>query len=131
MKLIKVKNTYDLKIKGQPEKKIDLLEDPDYFVVNPKRIKNFKVKLLIKEGDNVKIGTPLYTDKKQQHVVFLSPAAGVVDKVVLGERRSIQSIIIKKVFPSVNSILLLQIKNIISFILNNPRSVVFFKTILN
>lgn len=96
MKLIKVKNTYDLKIKGQPEKKIDLLEDPDYFVVNPKRIKNFKVKLLIKEGDNVKIGTPLYTDKKQQHVVFLSPAAGVVDKVVLGERRSIQSIIIKK-----------------------------------
>ena len=39
MKLIKVKNTYDLKIKGQPEKKIDLLEDPDYFVVNPKRIK--------------------------------------------------------------------------------------------
>jgi Na+-transporting NADH:ubiquinone oxidoreductase subunit A len=52
--------------------------------------------LLIKEGDTVQIGSPLYTDKKQPHVVFLSPASGVVEKIELGDRRSIEKIIIKR-----------------------------------
>tara|TARA_A100001015_G_scaffold264227_1_gene311688 strand:- start:3046 stop:4398 length:1353 start_codon:yes stop_codon:yes gene_type:complete len=96
MKLIKVNKTYSLKIKGKPSTVIDELKDPDLFVINPKRISKFKVKLLVKEGDSVKIGSELFTDKKQSHVVFLSPVAGIIEKIELGDRRSIERIIIKK-----------------------------------
>ncbi len=95
-KLIKVKNTYNLKVKGKPSNQSEVLPSSEQIIISPKRIDKLKVKLLIKEGDTVQIGSPLYTDKKQPHVVFLSPASGVVEKIELGDRRSIEKIIIKR-----------------------------------
>ena len=93
---IKVRNTYNLNLDGAPSDSIENLPESAEYVINPLRIDNFKAKLLVKEGDTVKIGTPLFTDKKQLHVEFLSPAAGTIKRIELGHRRVINRIIIEK-----------------------------------
>ncbi len=53
-----------------------------------------KPTMLVKEGDAVKIGQPLFECKKNVGVVYTSPAAGVVKEIRRGERRAFQAIIV-------------------------------------
>ncbi len=58
------------------------------------------------EGDAVQIGTVLFEDKKNPGVVYTSPAAGTVNAINRGEKRSLLSVVIdvdgdrSKVFES-------------------------------
>ncbi|GIS75916.1 MAG: hypothetical protein CM1200mP12_16350 [Gammaproteobacteria bacterium] len=43
-----------------------------------------KPSMLVKEGDRVKIGQPLFEDKKNKGVLFTSPGGGVIESVNRG-----------------------------------------------
>ena len=90
------KNKYDLPLAGAPDLTVRETADPDVICVHPKTIDLIKPKMLVKKGDAVQIGTPLFLDKQQPDVVFASPAGGVVDEIVLGHRRVIESVTIKR-----------------------------------
>ncbi|MBT5954005.1 4Fe-4S dicluster domain-containing protein [bacterium] len=92
MTLIKIDKTYDVKLSGQPSLDVDSLPLQPIHGLHPYRIPNITPKLLIKENDSVKIGTPLFFDKKQPEVVFSSPVAGKVTQIVFGPRRRIDKI---------------------------------------
>jgi Na+-transporting NADH:ubiquinone oxidoreductase subunit A len=49
-------------------------------------------KLLVREGDAVKIGTPVFYDKNHPEVKVVSPVCGEVKAVNRGERRKIMSV---------------------------------------
>ena len=51
--------------------------------------------MLVKEGDVVKLGQPLFADKKNEGVQFTSPGSGTVVEINRGERRVFQSIVIE------------------------------------
>ncbi|MEX2476061.1 Na(+)-translocating NADH-quinone reductase subunit A, partial [Marinobacter sp.] len=51
--------------------------------------------MAVKEGDRVKRGTLLFTDKKTEGVRYTSPAAGVVKEINRGERRVFQSVVVE------------------------------------
>ena len=53
-----------------------------------------KPTMLVQPGDGVKLGQPLFSDKKTPGVVFTSPAAGRVAEVNRGARRVFQSLVI-------------------------------------
>ena len=92
--MVKVRRGLDLPIKGAPEQVI--YEGPvigqvaligaDYHGMKPT--------MAVKQGDHVKIGQLLFTDKKNAQAQFTSPASGIVVAINRGERRSFQSIII-------------------------------------
>lgn len=96
MKQLKIKNTYNLNLKGEPSSVIEEVMDSDEFVINPIRIKNFKAKLVVKENEPVSIGSLLLIDKKQPHLKFLSPVSGVIKEIVYGHRRVVEKIVIQK-----------------------------------
>jgi Na+-transporting NADH:ubiquinone oxidoreductase subunit A len=50
--------------------------------------------MLVREGDRVKLGQAIYTDKANPGVYFTSPGAGIVAAVNRGERRILQSVVI-------------------------------------
>jgi Na+-transporting NADH:ubiquinone oxidoreductase subunit A len=54
-----------------------------------------KPKMLIRAGDPVKVGTPLFFDKRDPEVLFTSPAAGTVRDVSRGDRRTLLSVSIQ------------------------------------
>ena len=93
--LITTKKGLDLPIEGAPEQVIHpgapiesvALLGPDYVGLKPT--------MQIQPGDRVKLGQPLFTDKKNPGVNFTSPANGVVEAVNRGARRMLQSVVIR------------------------------------
>lgn len=84
----------DVPITNPPEQKIyDGPEIRSAAVVGTDYI-GLKPTMAVAEGDVVKRGTLLFTDKKNPGVKFTSPAAGTVESVNRGEKRAFQSIVI-------------------------------------
>ena len=92
MKTFKINRGHNLKLSGMPSEKIINVNVPDSIYFHPSSIKNIKVKLLIKEGDNVKIGSPLFYDKNNEDVMIVSSCSGLIKKVQFGPRRIVELI---------------------------------------
>ena len=63
MSHIKIKKGHDIKISGVPDSNISTAPVASALALLPSDFKGVKPKLLVKVGDNVKIGSPLFFDK--------------------------------------------------------------------
>lgn len=60
-----------------------------------KEFVGLKPKMLVRAGDSVKVGTPLFFDKRDPEVIFTSPASGTVLGINRGPRRALLSVSIQ------------------------------------
>ena len=67
----------------------------DVIAIKPTDFKALVPKLLVKEGDAVEAGSPLFVDKMRPEVCFCSPASGVVESVVRGDKRKLLAVTVK------------------------------------
>jgi len=87
---IKLKKGFDINLAGKAEKKIAELSQPETFAIKPADFAGMdRAKLLVKEGDNVKAGSPILIDKKVEDVMYCSPVSGEVAEIVRGAKRKI------------------------------------------
>lgn len=93
--MIRIRKGLDLPIAGEPEQtphegpavsSVGLVAD-DYVGLKPT--------LEVAEGDRVKLGQLLFTDKKTPGVRYTSPGAGVVASINRGEKRKFLSLVIE------------------------------------
>ena len=93
--MIKIKKGLDLPITGEPKQKIvDGQKVTQVALVGPDYV-GMKPTLLVHEGDRVKKGQVVFTDKKTEGVQYTAPAAGVVKAINRGERRVFLSLVIE------------------------------------
>jgi len=92
---IKIKKGYHLALEGQPTPEIETLDKPADIAVLPERIPFVKPRLTVKVGDAVNIGSPLFVDKRNPAIRFLSPGGGKITRINFGARRSIKEIVIR------------------------------------
>ncbi|HET8799682.1 MAG TPA: Na(+)-translocating NADH-quinone reductase subunit A [Marinobacter sp.] len=92
--MIKIKKGLNLPISGAPEQTITDGNSVRHVALIGFDYIGMKPTMAVKEGDRVKRGTLLFTDKKTEGVRYTSPAAGVVKEINRGERRVFQSIVI-------------------------------------
>lgn len=89
-----IKEGLDLPITGAPEQAISQGQNvTQVAVVGPDYV-GMKPTMAVKEGDRVKKGQVIFTDKKTEGVVYTAPAAGVVKAVNRGEKRVFLSVVI-------------------------------------
>jgi Na+-transporting NADH:ubiquinone oxidoreductase subunit A len=93
--MIKIKKGLDLPISGAPEQTITDGKPIRHVALIGFDYNGMKPTMAVKEGDRVKRGTLLFTDKKTEGVRYTSPAAGVVKEINRGERRVFQSVVIE------------------------------------
>jgi len=93
--VIKIKRGLDIPLKGSAEKIMVKAEMAATYAVKPIDFHGIRPKLVVKPGDKVKAGTPLFFDKFQPEVQFTSPVSGEVQSVLRGERRKILEVIVK------------------------------------
>ncbi|MEX0605894.1 MAG: Na(+)-translocating NADH-quinone reductase subunit A [Marinobacter sp.] len=93
--MIKIKKGLDLPISGAPEQTISDGKTVRHVALIGFDYIGMKPTMAVKEGDRVKRGTLLFTDKKTEGVRYTSPAAGVVKEINRGERRVFQSVVIE------------------------------------
>ncbi len=85
-KVIKIKKGLDIKLLGEAEAKVSTY-NTQKFAVKPTDFIGVFPKLLVKEGDQVQAGTPLFYDKARESVKFASPVSGKVTDIVRGHKR--------------------------------------------
>lgn len=91
-KTIKLCKGLDIKLQGAAEKKTTVLGLASTYAVLPLDFEGIVPKMLVKVGDAVKAGTPLFFNKNNASVVFTSPVSGTVAAVVRGEKRRILAV---------------------------------------
>ena len=91
----KIRNGLDIPISGSPEHKIADFKKPRSVALLGADYHGLKPSMLVKEGDRVKIGQPLFEDKKNNGVLFTSPGGGVIESINRGNKRALQSVVIE------------------------------------
>lgn len=92
--MIKIKRGLNIPIQGAPRQVIEdapavravALVGFDYVGMKPT--------MAVREGDRVKLGQELFSDKKNEGVCYTAPAAGVVAAINRGAKRVLQSVVI-------------------------------------
>ncbi|PKM13555.1 MAG: NADH:ubiquinone reductase (Na(+)-transporting) subunit A [Gammaproteobacteria bacterium HGW-Gammaproteobacteria-3] len=85
----------DLPITGAPEQKIEDGRQVKTVAVLGMDYVGMKPTMSVGEGDTVKLGQVLFSDKKNPGVNFTSPGAGVVKAINRGAKRVLQSVVIE------------------------------------
>ena len=86
---------HDIKIAGVPKNTVVEGEAPEFVALKPSEFRGIKPKLIVQEGDQVKIGTPLFHDKTNPQITWPSPGSGKITEIKYGPRRVIEKIMIK------------------------------------
>lgn len=93
-KVFKIKRGKDISLAGEATSDVLSVSAPTTYAVKPIDFKGLVPKLMVKQGDEVKAGDVLFTDKKNSDICFVSPVSGEVAEVVRGERRAIQAVVV-------------------------------------
>ena len=91
---IRISKGLSIKIKGSAEKKIENLPLASTYAFNLNDFHLTVPKLILREGDSVKRGTPIFYAKSNEKIKFVSPVSGTIKEIVRGERRKVYNIII-------------------------------------
>lgn len=92
--MIHIKKGLDLPISGSPEQQIDGQVKASRVAVIGYDYHGMKPTMEVREGDSVKKGQLLFTDKKNKGVKYTAPAAGTVTQINRGDKRVFQSLVI-------------------------------------
>jgi Na+-transporting NADH:ubiquinone oxidoreductase subunit A len=104
--MIHINKGLDLPISGAPERLVEAGPKVSHVALVGSDYQDMKPTLLVAEGDDVSLGQPLFSDKKNPKVLYTSPACGKVVAINRGERRLFLSLVIElsgtaeKTFPA-------------------------------
>lgn len=87
-KFIRLKKGFTINLIGKAAPKIVEIDPAETVSIKPSDFYGLYLpKVVVKEGDPVKAGTPLFYDKKLEQVQFTSPVSGEVVEIKRGEKR--------------------------------------------
>lgn len=89
---IKIKKGLDIKLKGEAEKTTEKAVLSNFYTLRPEDFHGVIPKLILKEGAKVQAGEPIFYDKSNEAVKFVSPVSGEIIEIQRAEKRRIVGI---------------------------------------
>ena len=93
-KIITLRKGLDINLVGKPGETTANAPAAAEYAVSPLDFEGVTPKLLVKAGDPVKAGTPLFFNKYNERILFTSPVSGTVAAINRGEKRKVLSVTI-------------------------------------
>ncbi|MCL2501738.1 MAG: Na(+)-translocating NADH-quinone reductase subunit A [Bacteroidales bacterium] len=87
-----LKKGLDIPLLGLAPKTLVKAPPPQTISLSPTDFCRLTPKLLVKEGDRLAAGTPVFADKYRPHILFTTPLGGLVRSIVRGEKRKLLNI---------------------------------------
>ncbi len=91
-KAITLHKGYDIKLVGTADYTISDLPLSDVIAIKPPDFPGLVPKLMVDVGDELLAGQPVFFDKQNPKIKFMSPVSGEVVEVVRGAKRRIMEI---------------------------------------
>ena len=95
MGAFQVKKGFDIPLEGEAPRTLRDLPASPFAAFNTDEFAFTKWRLLVQEGDKVRVGTPLASAKHDENILVVSPVAGSVHQIVRGDRRKLLSVVLK------------------------------------
>jgi Na+-transporting NADH:ubiquinone oxidoreductase subunit A len=92
---IRIRRGIDLPLQGEPQQRIEAARPAGSVAVLGRDYIDLKPTMQVQEGDRVKLGQPLFSDKRHPAVNVTAPGAGIVTTVRRGARRVLQAVVIR------------------------------------
>ena len=92
---IKIKKGLDVPMAGRPELTISDAKPVSTVGLVGFDTPGLKPRMAVAVGDRVKLGQPLFIDKRNPEVKYTAPGAGTIQAVNRGQRRVLNSVVIK------------------------------------
>lgn len=94
-KFIRLKKGFNINLAGKAASTVVEIEAADTVAIKPSDFCGlYMPKVVVKPGDSVKAGTPLFHDKKIETLMFTSPVSGEIVEVKRGEKRKLLEVVI-------------------------------------
>ena len=90
-----IKDGLDIPINGVPEQSIYPGQSVQHVALSGLDYLGLKPKMLVAEGEQVRLGQPLFTDKHDPAVQFTAPGTGTVVAVNRGARRALETVVLR------------------------------------
>ena len=94
-KVINLKRGLNIRLKGDAEKVLGTSIEADKLALKPTDFPGLVPKILVKPGQEVKTGEPIFFDKYNPEILCTAPTSGEVLEINRGERRKVLEIVIK------------------------------------
>ncbi len=92
---IRIRKGLDLPIEGTPEQRVEAAAAVTRVAALGVDFVGLKPTMKVADGDRVRLGDPLFLDKRDPRIQFTAPGAGTVEAVHRGPRRVLQSVVIR------------------------------------
>lgn len=89
---IKLRKGLDIALQGVAVEQTSKLPVAGIYAISPDDFPGFKPKVTVAEGDEIKVGDPLFVNKDNPALKVVSPVSGKVSLVNRGERRKVINI---------------------------------------
>ena len=87
--LYKIKKGLDLHLEGEAAHKVRTIKPSAVYALSPDDFNGIVPRVVVKEGQHVDAGDPLFVDKATEKIHFVSPVSGTVAAIVRGDRRKL------------------------------------------
>lgn len=95
MQTITIRRGLDLPISGEPEQAVRSGQPVEQVAVLGADYLGCKPTMLVQEGEQVRLGQPLFADKANPGVLFVAPGSGTVESIQRGAKRVFEAVIIR------------------------------------
>ena len=93
---VSIKDGANLNLKGLASMELEVANMSLNYALNPDDFFGLIPRMLVKEGDKVSLGQPIFHDKNNETIKIVSPVSGKIQEIVRGAKRKILNVIIKK-----------------------------------
>jgi Na+-transporting NADH:ubiquinone oxidoreductase subunit A len=93
-KTVKLRKGLNISLLGEAEKVVETLSLPASVALKPADFHGMTPKLVVKEGEQIKVGQVIFHDKYNESVKCVSPVSGTLKEIVRGEKRRILQVVI-------------------------------------
>ncbi|MBO7229981.1 MAG: Na(+)-translocating NADH-quinone reductase subunit A [Bacteroidaceae bacterium] len=94
-RVVKISKGLNINLKGAPVAEMTSVEAAKLYALMPADFTRVTPKVVVKPEDAVKAGDPLFVDKANPEMQFVSPVSGKVVAVNRGERRRVLSVVVE------------------------------------
>jgi len=95
MEKLIINKGFKIQLAGRPDAFIKTIPPQEIVGVSALDIPYIRPKLLVKEKERVKTGSPVFCDKRDRSIQYVSPATGTIKEIRFGPRRKLLAVIIE------------------------------------
>ncbi|MEK9602797.1 MAG: Na(+)-translocating NADH-quinone reductase subunit A [Flavobacteriaceae bacterium] len=93
---IRIHRGASIHLKGEAEKILSDANPSETFALKPDNFFGIVPRLVVKEGEKIAQGAPIFHSKKDPRILFTSPVSGLIKEIKRGAKRKILKIVVEE-----------------------------------